>query len=305
MMRLNKKLYLSALLMFTFFPGHAQNITLITNKIEDRYNAENDTAQPSVREKLTIAVKNKKWSAAAKASADLGNFNFSKLRYHQAIQNNLQGVVFAQKAGDINSEMQHFYGIGLAFYQMFNYPSAMEFFMKALKVSSNKGDPQMVLKINNQIGMIYKYLADYDKAMEYFLPAYREAQRLGKGPLADLLINIGNVQEAQGHYYESIEYYEKYLLLKPTDPFTQVIANNNIGTVYIKLGELDKASACFTKAYAVEDTIVNPMGRAYSFYDFAMVAQARGGIQSGYSVCSQIPRGGKTFQYKKPGMERL
>jgi signal transduction histidine kinase len=123
--------------------------------------------------------------------------------------------------------------------------------------------------------MVYKRIGDYDKAKAYLLPAYQDALRLKKGPLKDLLMNLGNTEEYLGNYKQSLAYYQRYLALTPADAFTQVLAYNNMGAIYMKLNEPQKAEALFHKAYAVEDTVKNIQGRAYSFYDFAWAAQAQ------------------------------
>ena len=278
------------------FSNHI-NIRL-EDTLKNSRTSKKDTAIMMVEEKLNKAVQMKAWSAAAEISLELSNLNFNKFRYNEAIFNNLQGLEFAKRSSDVNNEVANLLGLGTAYYAIFNYSLAMEQCLNALRLSAQIKDPELVMRINNRIGMIYKYLEDYDKAMDYFFPAYQEALRIKRGPFADLLMNIGNVEEALGNYNESIGYYQKYLQVRPSDPYTKVLAYNNMGNVYLKLKELDKASGLFWKAYQVEDTVANPPGRAYSYNDFAKVAQARGQYKEAIDYENKCLRLAEHFKIK-------
>jgi two-component system sensor histidine kinase UhpB len=203
------------------------------------------------------------------------SINYDRFKIDEAIKYSLLGVAYSKRSGDVHFEAKNYYGLGSCYYLKFSYSQSMEHLLRALKLSENQGDAVLVMQINNRIGMIYKYLEDYEKAMSFLLPAYQQAVRLKQNPLPDLLVNIGNIKESQGEFAESITYYQKYLELRPADRFTQVIANNNIGKVYLSMNKPDVALGYFNKGYEVEDTVANARGRAYSYNNFARVAQAK------------------------------
>lgn len=251
--------------LLCFFVGHTYAHTLA-----------GDTSLDNTRNRLNNAVKAKNWIGAGRAGYEVASINYDRFNADEAIKYSSQGIAYSKQGNDVHFEAKNYYVLGCSFYLKFSYSQAMENLLTALKLSEKVNDPVLVMQINNQVGMIYKYLEDYDKAMTYFLPAYQHALRLKTGPLANLQVNIGNVKESQGLYNESISYYQQYLQLKPNDSFTQVIANNNIGKVYLSMNKPDIALEYFNKAYSVEDTVANLRGRAYSYNNLARVAQAKG-----------------------------
>lgn len=251
--------------LLCFFVGHTYAHTLA-----------GDTSLDNTRNRLNNAVKAKNWIGAGRAGYEVASINYDRFNADEAIKYSSQGIAYSKQGNDVHFEAKNYYVLGCSFYLKFSYSQAMENLLTALKLSEKVNDPVLVMQINNQVGMIYKYLEDYDKAMTYFLPAYQQALRLKTGPLANLLVNIGNVKESQGLYNESISYYQQYLQLKPNDSFTQVITNNNIGKVYLSMNKPDIALEYFNKAYSVEDTVANLRGRAYSYNNLARVAQAKG-----------------------------
>ncbi|MGY3213129.1 tetratricopeptide repeat-containing sensor histidine kinase [Mucilaginibacter sp. HD30] len=235
-----------------------------------------DTLLDNAHSRLDNALKVKNWVGAGRAGYAVSSINFDSFNADESIKYSLLGITYSKRGNDVLFEAKNYYGLGSGFYLKFSYSQAMENLLTALKLSEKLNDAILVMQINNKIGMIYKYLEDYDKAMTYLLPAYQQALRLKKGPLADLLVNIGNIKESQGLYNESISYYQKYLELKPNDSFTQVIANNNIGKVYLSMNKPDVAIGYFNKAYSAEDTVANMRGRAYSYNNLARTAEAKG-----------------------------
>jgi tetratricopeptide (TPR) repeat protein len=234
-----------------------------------------DSVQTALEEKRKAAIRQQHWTEAAKLSNSLSVYYYSNLRYDEAIRYSTEGVDFARKANHPTLEATNLYGLGVVYFEKFDYPLAVEYCLKALRLAPRITDAELLIAINNRLGMVYKRIGDYDKAKAYLLPAYQDALRLKKGPLKDLLMNLGNTEEYLGNYKQSLAYYQRYLALTPADAFTQVLAYNNMGAIYMKLNEPQKAEALFHKAYAVEDTVKNIQGRAYSFYDFAWAAQAQ------------------------------
>ena len=263
------------LLLLAFISSNSQNAAQGQERTHTNNSPQTDQITLA-EENLATAIRAKDWPAAAAANGNLALLQQHNFRYDESINTLLAGIGLAQKAGDIERETDDLLNIGINYFNKYNYAGAMEYYLKALKLSSKINNPEAVSRINNWIGMLYKYLEDYDKAKQYLLPAYREAKRLNNGALTDLLINLGNVEAAVGNYWKSIEYYKEYLARKPSDRYTMEIAFANMGKSYVQLNLLDTAYDYYVKSYEADDTISNPRGRAYNFWNFAIVFEAKG-----------------------------
>ncbi|MEO7310685.1 MAG: ATP-binding protein [Chitinophagaceae bacterium] len=252
----------------------------------DNFDEDPDTTVVTTEQTLEAAINAKEWSKAAAACYDLGSFNHEHLKFDAALELSLKGIAYARKAGDIENEAKNLFGLGVTYVSKFDYPRAMENLLEGLKLTANINDPFLVMQLNNWIGLIYKRIEEYEKARKYLLPAYDEALHLKTGPIVDLLMNLGNVEENLGNYQAAIGYYKDYLSQNPNSRFFQVLANNNIGNVYLKAKEPANAMTYYKKAYEVEDTAANPRGRVYSFSNFAAASQATGEYESaiGYGL---------------------
>ncbi|GAB3942336.1 hypothetical protein GCM10028805_06810 [Spirosoma harenae] len=233
-----------------------------------------DTLQASLEEKRTTAIQQQNWREAAGLSVTLSQYCYGKFRYDDCIRYGNEGINQARKAKSPALEAALFYELGVAYFGKFDYAQAVDYCLKALQLSPHITDPGLIIRLNNRMGMIYKRVEDYPNAKAYLETAYKEAIRSGTGPLYDILMNLGNVEEYLGHYQNSLSLYQQYLNLHPNDPYTQVLAYNNTGNVYLKLQQPAEALSLFQKAYALEDTVKNPRGRAYSYYSFALAAHA-------------------------------
>ncbi|MBC8179202.1 MAG: tetratricopeptide repeat protein, partial [Deltaproteobacteria bacterium] len=75
---------------------------------------------------------------------------------------------------------------------------------------------------------------------------------------AELNHQIAVVLRVLGEYKLSLKYFNRALAIKPKDPETR----NNLGTLYLEMGEWDKAIACFKEA--VSDILYNSPQFAYN-----------------------------------------
>ena len=272
---LKRKFFICTLLLLGVINCYPQIILPNSQRFRNNSSLPNDPIALA-QKNLDNAISAKNWSAAAAACKKLAELQSNSSKFDEAINTHLLGITLAQRAGDAFYETDNLLGIGINNFRKYNYAGAMEYYLKALKLSSKINNPEEVLRINNWIGMLYKYLEDFDKAKEYLLPAYTEAKRLNNGALTDLLINLGNVEAALGNYRKSIVYYKAYLARRPSDPFTREIAFANLGKSFVQLNLLDTAYDYYLKSYEADDSIANPRGRAYNFWNFAIVFDAKG-----------------------------
>ncbi|HEY3430648.1 MAG TPA: tetratricopeptide repeat protein [Cyclobacteriaceae bacterium] len=98
-----------------------------------------------------------------------------------------------------------------------------------------KDDVKIVGSLNN-LGTLHIDLQLYEKAMRYFSQAYQLSTKLGQ-PFSDPMNNMGNVYFKQGNYQRAIEHYLKALEIERT-------ANNRLGM----LNTIANIGIAYTKA---------------------------------------------------------
>jgi tetratricopeptide (TPR) repeat protein len=113
---------------------------------------------------------------------------------------------------------------------------ALEYFMKALKITEENNDKQGHAYALNNIGFIYDRQGQREKAFECLMKALKIREEIGdKRGVAESLNNIGWNYDHQGQTEKGLEYFKKSLKLTEEIDDKHGIAHtlNNIGGVYL------------------------------------------------------------------------
>jgi tetratricopeptide (TPR) repeat protein len=98
--------------------------------------------------------------------------------------------------------------IGIAFNNKGNYPKAIEYYLKTLKLKEEIGDKRGIGACYGNIGIVYKNQSNYPKALEYLLKTLKIMEEIKNKQGEGLCYNnIGIV------YKEEFNYPKHYLLL--------------------------------------------------------------------------------------------
>jgi tetratricopeptide (TPR) repeat protein len=170
--------------------------------------------------------------------------------HEQTISKGQQALELAQKLNYTNgiAESYRILGIGEAYSHnsamaIANYLNALSYFKRSKNVLGQA-------KVYNNIGNLYLEI-DYDQSLEYLKKGLTMAQELGNDKLiASAYLNIGNVYQRKKNFSSSLDYYNKSreLFAKLKDPVNGVIILQNIGVIYYKLKEYDKAEQLLLQA---------------------------------------------------------
>ena len=117
-----------------------------------------------------------------------------------------------------------------------NYPKALEYCHKALKIYEKQGYKSGIAANLVNIGLIFSSQSDYPKALEYYHKALKIYEELGnKSGIAKALGNLGSVYWYKTDYTKALEYYHKSLKIMEEIGNKAGIAKNlgNIGNIYI------------------------------------------------------------------------
>jgi tetratricopeptide (TPR) repeat protein len=117
-----------------------------------------------------------------------------------------------------------------------DYALALKYFNEAHSLFIELNDKQKIIASLNNLGNINSDMQLQEKALKYYSEAWQLSLEAGK-PFADPLVNMGNVYFRQGNYQRAIEFYLKALELERNQ-------NNRLGM----LGIITNIGIAFTRA---------------------------------------------------------
>jgi serine phosphatase RsbU (regulator of sigma subunit)/tetratricopeptide (TPR) repeat protein len=163
--------------------------------------------------------------------------------------------------------------IGSVYREQENYPKALDYYFKGLKLSLELGNKKGVFFKLGNIGNVYYAKHDYAKALEFYLKALKMAEDMGsKYGICTALGNIGNVYSDQGdsalekgnrkfaftdRYPKALDHYSKALKMDAELQNRNGIAIQlvNIGSVYVSLKKYNKAENYLVRALELDDSV--------------------------------------------------
>jgi len=161
-----------------------------------------------------------------------------------------------------------FITIGVAFKFKGNYPKALEYYLKALKLSEEISDKKSIGNCYNNIGIVYNDQANYVKALDYYLKSLKILEEAGyKKGMSNCYSNIGLVYYNLSNYPKALEYYLKDLKIceETGDKNGLGISYISVGNVYAEQSDFKKALLCFFKAVKINVETGNKQGLEYSY----------------------------------------
>jgi adenylate cyclase len=146
-----------------------------------------------------------------------------------------------------------------------DYPKALEYFQRSLKIYEEIGDKKGIAGIIGNIGIIYKNQGDYPKALEYYQRSLKINEEIGnKQSMAATIGNIGNIYSDQGDNTKALEYYQRSLKVNEEIGDKKGIAGiiGNIGNIYQDQDENPKALEYYQRSLKINEEIGNKRGMA-------------------------------------------
>ncbi|MBW8051510.1 MAG: tetratricopeptide repeat protein, partial [Cytophagales bacterium] len=159
--------------------------------------------------------------------------------------------------------------LGAINYIQSNYPQALEYYFKALKIRKELGDKKGMAASYNNIGLIYWNQSSYPQALEYYFKAVKIEVELGEKStaLAAFYNNIGIIYWYQSNYPQALEYYFKSLKIEEQLGDKKGMANSycNIGIIYGSQSSYPQALRCFFKALKIFEQLGDKKDMANSY----------------------------------------
>jgi tetratricopeptide (TPR) repeat protein len=190
-----------------------------------------------------------------------------------------QELKLAVKTKQTEYESKALTNLGLATENKGNYPKALEYYLKALKINEKYGRKQEIGNSYADIAILYQSQTNYTKAREYFFKAIKmyepdpmsigqPGDRIG---IAECLNNIGTTYSDQGADSLALNYYLKALkIIEETGDKTGIAGcYNNIGNFYANKSDFSKALDYYIKSARLKKELKDKKGLGISYLNVA------------------------------------
>jgi len=209
---------------------------------------------------------NKRYLTAAKTRADIGELNWTQLRYAAAVRD-FQEAANLVPSGEVLVRSRYLVSVGLTALSAGNYPLAGAALTESLSIqerSLGPEDPAVAAGLNN-LAMVYKAQGRYAEAE----PLLKRGIAVGDkvlGPehpdVAVRLSNLAMLYRDQKRYAEAEPLAKRALAIseKALGPEDSEVATrlNNLAIVYRYQGRHEEAEPLFKRALAIGDKTLGP-----------------------------------------------
>lgn len=171
----------------------------------------------------------------------------------------------ARQTNDKTEESKALKTLGLVYVYRGDKESALEYWLKELKLNEEMNDQKAVSTSLVNIGILYKNWAKYEKAINYYQRALKIQEKSndqdGKGlsyaNIGNLYWYIGNTDKAIDYYKQAIDIFE--ILDNKTQ---QARIYNNLGLIRVDDRKFDEAIEHFNKGLQLYEELDNKQGIA-------------------------------------------
>ncbi|MCB9244785.1 MAG: tetratricopeptide repeat protein [Flavobacteriales bacterium] len=254
-----KKLHIITFLSFLGLTLNAQ-----TN-LDSLWSVWNDKTQPDTTRLKTIHTI--AWDGYIYSRPDSA-FYFAQMEYGLAEKSGLKKYM----AGALNTQ-------GISFLIRGDYPKALGYFQRSLKIKEDIGDKRGIAGVLNNIGGIYQNQGDYLKALDLYQRGLKISEEIGdKNAIATSLGNIGVIYNKQSDYSKAHDYYQRSLKIHEELSDKRGIAGalGNIGINYDKQGDYSKALDFYQRSLKIQEEMGNKIGIANTLSNIGLIYQNQG-----------------------------
>lgn len=196
-------------------------------------------------------------------SASAGHHNIANIyvnlgEYQKAIESYLIALKMKDKVGDKKGTASTLNGMAGVYYMMGDHTRAEDYFRKSLNIRIELKDESGMAQVLNNIGGIYQVKQDHEKAVEHFMKALEIQQRLGeKRGIPNTLVHLGGSYFDQQKYSEGLKVFTEAFAMyeQINDKIGQATVCNNVGNIYSRLGDFDKAEQWLLRGLGFSDVM--------------------------------------------------
>ncbi len=195
--------------------------------------------------------------------------------------------------------------IGTVYYEMGNYPLAIENLLEGLHLSEELDDKAGISRVTNNLGNVYLRQKNNEKALEYYSYSVQIKEELGDADgMANGFNNIGLVHENLKQYDLAIENLLKSARLGEENGNLMAMsrANGNLGSIYTQMGRYEEALNYLNGTIEVKRDIDDRDGLSHALLYRGQTYLALGQSARAISDCSSSLE--LSASMKASGLER-
>lgn len=180
---------------------------------------------------------------------------------HFLFDDSRKAISYGQKALALSEEINYkkgtakaLHNIGIVYYNISNYDSALYYFNNSLGIKTSLGDKKGMASSLNNIGAIQALRGDLNKAAVFYLQSLKINEELKNDDGAlSAAINIGNIFSDQHNYKGAEKYYRLGLSFAQKASNDKGIADayHNIGIAKNDMSQRDSALIYYKKAHQI------------------------------------------------------
>jgi two-component system, NarL family, sensor kinase len=186
----------------------------------------------------------------------------------------LEGISLAGKLKDQNMTGTLFRNLGVAYYMVSKYDSALIHLNKALDLATKTGNNLLKAQVYGAKANLYNVTGDYPKALELYIKALPIFEKEGrKDRVRVILGNIGSLNNAMQNFDEAEKYFRQSLKLSEElgDKAGIAQAYDGLNRIYIQRKDYKKALEYAVKAVDISHEIGNKQEEAIAIQGIAWV----------------------------------
>src|SRR5215217_3731872 len=161
-----------------------------------------------------------------------------------AIEKGLQALPLFEEAGDTYRRALTMLGIGIAYYQLNEFRSALPYFNQTLSLAATLGDRRLEAGTETFVGGMLDFLGDVGQALDHYQHAVKLAREGGwKLAEGNALNNIGKIYSDVAEWQKALEFCEQALAIFKAigSEGNAAITLSTIAAAYTESGEHRKA----------------------------------------------------------------
>jgi tetratricopeptide (TPR) repeat protein/DNA-binding CsgD family transcriptional regulator len=197
---------------------------------------------------------NDRWNTA-RTIQFLGAVAASMCEYDKSLEFFERSKRLAEDSDDPACALQSMFCIAGVYKRTGHYHKALEHFSIALRLAVDVGDKVSESNVLMSMSMIQNEQGNFDQALQSLFQALLIREHLGEeAGIATMLLNIGNVYALIPDHRKAIEYYKKCLAIYERLGQSKIEYGwcfLNLGTEYLRLGELTEARAWLEKGLVI------------------------------------------------------
>ncbi len=255
--------------------------TLAQNRAADSLNAVLDTARNAARVKILNELF-RVWLPSDPV---------------KAIGYTREALNLATEIGDRRGMAAAYNNLGVAYRNQGALDKALQYYIKALRLFEELGNKEGIAGTKSNIATIYSIKKDYGQALKYFNEAHAIFVELNdKAKIIASMNNLGNLNSDMQLFERAMKYYSEawQLSVQSGKPFADPVTN--MGNVYFRQGNYQRAIENYLKALDIERQNNNRLGMLAVISNIGIAYTKAGQPRAAQPYLDEAIRLAKTLQ---------